>query len=395
MGSHPKSNRQTFRHAVGPCFQCIHSVAKLVGFFYVFPVKLGLGLYRHQLNAEHYRFAKQCGCTHLVIHLVDYFRSSRSNQPGDQPVGDDTGWGLAGDPASLWTFEELAAIKKEINDAGLELEAIENFDPAHWHDVLLDGPKKVQQLENLKTIIRHVGQTGIPVFGYNFSIAGVAGRIKGRFARGEAEAVGMDGPLDKPLPNGMAWNMIYDRNAVPGIVPSTTQEQLWQRLKDFLDALIPVAEASGVTLAAHPDDPPLPAIRGQPRLVYQPHLYQKLIDLKPSPSNALEFCVGTLAEMTDGDIYDVVDTYSRQHKLAYVHLRNVHGKVPNYKETFIDDGDVDVLRVLRILKRNNFNGVIIPDHAPQMSCAAPWHAGMAYALGFLRAGLKIVENERP
>ena len=60
-------------------------------------MKLGLGLYRHQLNAEHYRFAKQCGCTHLVIHLVDYFRSSRNNQPGDQPCGDDAGWGLAGD----------------------------------------------------------------------------------------------------------------------------------------------------------------------------------------------------------------------------------------------------------------------------------------------------------
>jgi mannonate dehydratase len=372
----------------------IHPVAKTAELSYDFPVKLGLGLYRHQLNAEHYCFARQCGCTHLIIHLVDYFRSSRSNQPGDQPVGDDTGWGLAGDPDKLWTYGELAAIKKEINDAGLELEAIENFDPAHWHDVLLDGPKKPQQLENLKTIIRHVGKAGIPVFGYNFSIAGVAGRIKGRFARGEAEAVGMDGPLDKPLPNGMAWNMVYDQNATPGVVPSATQEQLWQRLKVFLDALVPVAEEAGVTLAAHPDDPPLPTVRAQPRLVYQPQLYQKLIDLKPSPRNALEFCVGTLAEMSEGDIYDVVDTYSRQGKLAYVHLRNVRGKVPSYKETFIDDGDVDVLRVLRILQENNFNGVIIPDHAPQMSCAAPWHASMAYALGFLRAGLKTIENEQ-
>jgi mannonate dehydratase len=53
---------------------------------------------------------------------------------------------------------------------------------------------------------------------------------------------------------------------------------------------------------------------------------------------------------------------------------------------------VDVLCVLRILKKNNFNCVIIPDHAPQMSCAAPWHAGMAYALGFLRAGLKALES---
>ena len=357
-------------------------------------MKLGLGLYRHQLDAQHYHFARQCGCTHLVIHLVDYFRSSHSNSPCDQPVGDDSGWGLAGDPARLWTYEELAALKKEINDAGLELEAIENFDPAHWHDVLLDGPKKLAQVENLKTIIRNVGKAGIPVFGYNFSIAGVAGRIKGKFARGEAEAVGMDGPLDKPLPNGVVWNMVYDKNAAPGIVPSATAEQLWSRLKYFLDELIPVAEKAGVTLAAHPDDPPMPTVRAQPRLVYQPHLYQRLIDLKPSHSNALEFCVGTLAEMTEGDIYETVETYSRQKKLAYVHLRNVRDKVPFYKETFIDDGAVDILRVLRILKKNNFDGVIIPDHAPQMSCSAPWHAGMAYALGYLQAGLKMIEGEQ-
>ena len=351
-------------------------------------MKLGLGLYRHQLNEEHYRFAKQCGCSHIVAHLVDYFRSSRSNQPGDQPVGDDAGWGLAGDPDRLWTYEELAALKRRINAAGLELEAVENFDPAHWHDILLDGPKKDLQLANIKTIIRNVGRAGIPILGYNFSIAGVAGRVKGPFARGGAEAVGMDGPFDKSMPIGMAWNMVYDRNAPPGTVPSATPDQLWQRLKDFLKAVLPVAEEAGVTLAAHPDDPPLPSIREQPRLVYQPRLYQKLLDLKPSPRNALEFCVGTLAEMTEGDIYEVVDTYSRQGNLAYVHLRNVHGKAPFYKETFIDNGDVDVLRVLRILKQNGFKGVVIPDHAPQMACAAPWHAAMAYALGYLRAGMQ-------
>jgi mannonate dehydratase len=355
-------------------------------------MKLGLGLYRHQLNSEHFQFAKQCGCTHLVIHLVDYFRSSRSNQPGDQPVGDDSGWGLAGDPGKLWTFEEIAAIKQKINAHGLELETIENFDPAHWHDVLLDGPKKEQQLENFKTIIRNVGRAGVPVFGYNFSIAGVAGRVKGKFARGDAEAVGMDGPYDKPMPNGMAWNMIYDRTAPPGNVPSATPEQLWGRLKDFLDALLPVAEAAGVKLAAHPDDPPMPTVRAQPRLVYQPHLYQKLLDLHPSPSNTLEFCLGSLAEMTGGNIYDAVETYSRQGKLGYVHFRNVRDKVPNYKETFIDDGDVDMLRVLKILKQNNYQGVLIPDHAPQMNCPAPWHAGMAFALGWMKAALKTLER---
>jgi len=269
---------------------------------------------------------------------------------------------------------------------------LENIDPAHWWDVLLDGPRKKEQLGNIKELIRNLGRAGIPVLGYNFSIAGVAGRVRGPFARGGAEAVGMDGPFDKPLPNGMVWNMVVDPAAAPGNVPSATPEQLWKRLQDFLGECLPVAEEAGVVLAAHPDDPPMPTARGQPRLVYQPRLYQRLLDLHPSPSNALEFCVGTIAEMTEGDPYGATELYSAQGKIAYVHLRNVRDKVPRYKETFLDDGDVDVLRILRILHGNGYGGVIIPDHAPQMECSAPWHAGMAFALGYLRAGIQAVEQ---
>ena len=134
-------------------------------------------------------------------------------------------------------------------------------------------------------------------------------------------------------------------------------------------------------------------MRGQPRLVYQPHLYQRVIDLNPSPANALEFCLGSLAEMTEGNLYQSVDDYSRQQKLAYVHFRNVTGKVPCYRETFIDDGDIDMLRVLRILRKNRFEGVLIPDHTPQMTCGAPWHAGMAFALGYMRAALQAIDRE--
>ena len=94
--------------------------------------------------------------------------------------------------------------------------------------------------------------------------------------------------------------------------------------------------------------------------------------------------------MTEGDVYDAVDRYSWQGRLAYAHLRNITGKVPHYRETFIDDGDIDMVRVLRILKKNGFDGVIIPDHTPQLTCGAPWHAGMAYALGYLQAALKII-----
>lgn len=353
-------------------------------------MKLGFGLYRHMLNEQHYKFAKQCGATHLVIHLVDYFGHNRDS--ADQPIGGAEGWGKAGNPDEIWSLEELISIKKDINNHGLELEAIENFDPAHWHDILLDGPKKKVQIENLKQLIKNVGRAGIPTFGYNFSLAGVSSRDIGPYARGGAVSVGMNGSVDEtPIPNGMVWNMIYDENALDGSLPHIGHEELWKRLQFFLNEIIPVAEEAGVKMAAHPDDPPMPYVRNTPRLVYQPDLYQKLIDIKPSPSNNLEFCLGSIAEMTEGDVYEATDIYSKQDKISYVHFRNIIGKVPNYKEVFVDEGDIDMVKILKILKKNNFQGVLIPDHTPQMTCDAPWYAGMAYTMGYMKAIMNVVK----
>ena len=351
-------------------------------------MKLGFGLYRHMLNEQHYRFAKQCGATHIVAHLVDYFGQDKNSAvDSNQPVGGKEGWGPAGS-GKLWGLQDLVEIKNEINRHGLELEAIENFDPSIWHDILLDGPKKEHQMELLKEQVRIIGRAGIPVFGYNFSLAGVASRSMGPYARGGAASVGMEGSVDQtPIPNGMVWNMVYDQDAPTGSVPRISHDELWERLQYFLDNIIPVAEKAGVIMAAHPDDPPMPYVRDTPRLVYQPDMYQRLIELKPSPNNQLEFCLGSLAEMTEGDVHEATDFYSKQNKIAYIHFRNVIGKVPNYKEVFVDEGDIDMVRILRILKKNNYEGVLIPDHTPQMSCDAPWYAGMAYAMGYMRAAM--------
>jgi mannonate dehydratase len=357
-------------------------------------MKLGFGLYRHMLDEDHYRFAKQCGATHIVIHLVDYFTNrENSKDSANQPIGQNGGWGRAGD-GKLWSLEELHRIKSEIIKEGLVLEAIENFDPSIWHDILLDGPLKEAQMELVKDQVRIVGKAGIPVMGYNFSLAGVAGRVTGPFARGGAVSVGINGKLDETkVPKGMVWNMVYDEMAGEGFLPEISHQELWERLRYFLDNIIPVAEKSGVKMAAHPDDPPMPYVKGTPRLVYQPHMYQDLLDIVPSKSNGLEFCLGTIAEMTEGDVYQATDIYSKQEKISYVHFRNVIGKVPNYKEVFIDEGDIDMVRILKILKKNEFNGVLIPDHTPQMTCNAPWYAGMAYAMGYMKAAMDVVLND--
>ncbi len=61
-------------------------------------------------------------------------------------------------------------------------------------------------------------------------------------------------------------------------------------------------------------------------MIYQPTHYRSLLDLNPSRSNQIDFCLGTIGEMSDGDVYDAVDQQSSQGRIAYVHFRNVRGQ---------------------------------------------------------------------
>ncbi|NLX12610.1 MAG: TIM barrel protein [Phycisphaerales bacterium] len=350
-------------------------------------MKIGLGLYRQMLNRDHFRFARQAGCTHVVAHLLDY-RKDQFLDPDRRPPD-------PANPRDLWTEEQLTDLKTGVNAEGLVLEAIENFEPAHWSDILLDGPRKIEQIEDIKTMIRRVGKVGIPIIGYDFSIAGVWGHIQGSWARGGATALGFSqkhGPRETLIPKGEVWNVIYDPEAPSGDIGEVTSEQIWMRYEEFLKAVVPVAEEAGVRLAAHADDPPLPTLRGTARLVYQPHMYQRVLDIVPSTANALEICMGTTQTMTEGDIYDVLATYSRKKAIAYVHFRNVRGQVPEYREVFLDEGDIDMVKALRVLHDNGYDGLLVPDHTPHMTCSAPWHAGMTYALGYMQAALRIIET---
>lgn len=109
--------------------------------------KLGLGLYKSLLNSKNFDFARQAGATHLVVQLVDYMKG------GDNPALAQNylnGWGNTRNQGKLWEYNDLIRLKKEIESHGLIWEAIENFDPSHWFDVLLDGPKRNKQMDNLK-----------------------------------------------------------------------------------------------------------------------------------------------------------------------------------------------------------------------------------------------------
>ncbi len=117
---------------------------------------------------------------------------------------------------------------------------------------------------------------------------------------------------------------------------------------------------------------------------------QRLVDLVPSERNQLEFCQGTVSEMADGDVIGAIRRFASQRKIAYVHFRNVSATVPRFDEVFIDQGYVDMLAALRAYHESGFAGTLIPDHTPRVSTEAPWETGMAYALGYMRAGLQML-----
>ncbi|SVD35507.1 uncharacterized protein METZ01_LOCUS388361, partial [marine metagenome] len=108
-------------------------------------MKIGLGLYPHLLTEESYRFACQAGVTHVVAHLPGFARRDGRGLPAEK----------------MWTADELAELKEEMNSHGLEFAAIENFDVEHWYDVLIDGPRRDEQMEGLQQLLRVMGELGI------------------------------------------------------------------------------------------------------------------------------------------------------------------------------------------------------------------------------------------
>ncbi len=350
------------------------------------PIRVAMTLSGKRLNRDNAMFAQQLGIEDVVVHLGRY-RPAEDPQPyltGGQPgpiLGDCT-------DETLWTYDYMKSVVDMLGDYGLQVAAMENFAPNFWSDILLDGPRKTAQMDALKRLVEDAGRAGIKVIGYNFSLAGVWGWRRLPVGRGGAVTSVFDASsfdAQAPIPDGMVWNMRY-RPGVEAAAPITVSEaELWQRLEWFLKELVPVAEAAGVRLAAHPDDPPMETLRGTARLVNQPSKYERLTSIIDSPSNALEFCIGSLQEMTTGNVYDTTRRFARAGRIAYVHFRNVRGKVPHYEETFVDNGDVDMAEIVRILREEEFDGIMVPDHVPEVHSKAPWHAGMAYTIGYMRA----------
>ena len=274
-------------------------------------------------------------------------------------------------------LDALCAIRDIYEKAGLPWKVSESG-PA-IDQIVLGKEGAAAQTERYKRIIGHLGKLGVEVIAYNFmpQVSEDAMVVRTTFeakARGGARTSGFRladvGP--RTMPHG--------ETPIP-------RERMWENLERFLRAVIPVAEAVGVRLAMHPDDPPLSPLCGLERIMDRQASFDRLLAISPSPANALTFCVGCFAEM-GAEIVDLIERY--RDRIPYVHVRDISGAVSDFIETFPDEGQTDLVAVFRKLHEIGFDGFLRSDHAPLLATdendAPDGYAmqGHIFAIGYLR-----------
>lgn len=147
-----------------------------------------------------------------------------------------------------------------------------------------------------------------------------------------------------------------------------SREQYRKHLVDFLENIVPEAENSGVRMAVHPDDPPVPLF-GLPRILSTLDDFKWLTSRVESPASGLTLCTGSLGARTDNDL--AVMARELVNRIHFVHLRNVRCDGDgNFTETGHLDGDIDLYRVMKPLMAHQLKtGRRIParpDHGLQI-----------------------------
>ncbi len=267
-----------------------------------------------------------------VTHAVGTFPNDLS--PGEAP----------------WDVEPLRRMKQRFTNAGLELAVLECSPP--MQKIRLGLPGRDEEIDQFCTMIRSMGELGIPVICYNFmAVFGWTRTHVDIPARGGALVTGYDDSANRDKP-------LTEYGEVP-------EERLWENLKYFLQRVVPVAEKANVKLAMHPDDPPLSPLRGIGRIMRTVEGFQRLIDLVPSEVNGITLCQGNFTLMTD-DLPGVIRDFGNQGKIFFVHFRDVQGTPDNFVECFHELGKTDMLACMKAYKDIGFDGVLRPDHVPTM-----------------------------
>jgi mannonate dehydratase len=278
------------------------------------------------------------------------------------------------------TLENFLAIKKRVEAAGLKIWNISNNDNRNIEEVTLNLPGRDQKIEWLKQYIRDTGKAGIGYITYAHMANGIWSSEQ-ETIRGGGKARAFHVKTAKGYWNGK----VYEGPLTHGRAYS--KEELWANYTYLIRQIAPVAEEEGVRIGIHPDDPPVPELGGIPRHIFGTFDgYVRALEIANSPNIGVCLCCGTWMEggkSTGKTVFEAARAFAGMGKLWKIHFRNVSSPIPDFVETYIDNGYTDMWKLMKTLVDVNFRGNLIADHVPAMAGAR--QSSWSYSMGYIRA----------
>lgn len=285
------------------------------------------------------------------------------------------------DGSRPWDFDVLKSKVDGFENDGLKVTVIEG--PIPLEKVKLGLPGRDEEIENLFIFMENMSKLNIHTMCYNWMP--VIGWFRSRTnikTRGDAVATGFNYDDVKDAPHTWAGKV--------------SQEQLWANLEYFLKAVVPVAEKYEVKLAIHPDDPPVPILKGIGRILINADAFKRVINMVPSEFNGITLCQGSFAAMGE-NVPKMIRYFGKPKKLFFAHFRDIRGTAANFHEVFHDDGQTDMFEAIKCYKEIGFDGPMRPDHVPTMAGednSNPSYGilGNLYAIGYMKGLIEAVEH---
>ncbi len=254
-----------------------------------------------------------------------------------------------------------------------------------------------RQIDVIARNIEKAAAIGVPAMRYHWRVVpAITGKQRRRDYRNH-KVTGEGGN------KFLAWKLPDDWRELPVMKEGRmTLDEFWERMKYYLDRIMPVAEEYGIRIACHPPDPPLPpGYRGVDTWNYDTfNGLKKYLSLTDSPNFGFLMCVGTIGEglvdPSSDELIDIIRYFGERKKIFAVHLRNIKGSRDDFSEWYPDSGDMDFARVMKTLRDVEYPHSILADHMPSI----PDHPddpdrkqAYAFSFGYIQAMIQAVNSE--
>ncbi len=329
------------------------------------PLRMHVGSQRGPTSARMLQYLKRHGVDHICGYPAD---------PGER---------------GYWTVEDLERTRDACEKHGIHLDMValpfltsSHIDREQRGAIMLgSSPERDRDIEHINIMTANCAQVGIPAWKYNMSLLGVT-RTKRTAGRGGS---------------GYSTWKLAEAKADPPFTRAgrVTVDIAWERITYFLERVIPVCAQYKIRAACHPHDPGMPpeGFQGVARVLGTVEGLKKFVSIQASPYHGLNLCLGTTAEMLRDparEIHDVIRYFGRRKKIFNIHFRNIRGKRDDFQEVYLDNGDMDMLEVIRTLHEVDYPYMVMPDHVPRHPDDPQGRQAFAFSFGYIKALLKAV-----